>query len=174
MNKYLEAGKIRNVHGVNGNMIVESFCDSVDVFCSLKRLFLYDKSDNDYHSVDLSKNQKMSYNTVLIHIKGIESRETAMIYKSMTVYADRDDLPALKPETNYIADLIGLKVIDAKSQVVYGVISDVVNYGASDIYEIKNEDDKLFYFPAVKEYIVEIDLNKGVIINPIEGMFDDI
>ncbi|MBQ4137737.1 MAG: 16S rRNA processing protein RimM, partial [Clostridia bacterium] len=32
--KYLECGKIINTHGVRGNLKIESWCDSLDVFCA--------------------------------------------------------------------------------------------------------------------------------------------
>jgi ribosomal 30S subunit maturation factor RimM len=47
-----------------------------------------------------------------------------------------------------------------------------MNYGASDIYEIKGRDGKVFLVPAVKEYVVKIDLEKGMYLRPIEGMFE--
>ena len=47
------------------------------------------------------------------------------------------------------------------------------NFGASDIYTVKTEKGDVM-IPAVAEFVKEIDLEKGVFIKPIEGMFDEI
>ena len=43
---------------------------------------------------------------------------------------------------------------------------------AGDLYEINTEAGTVL-IPAVKEFIKEINLEKGIFISPIEGMFDD-
>ena len=40
MKEYLEAGKIINKRGLNGELKVESYCDSPDVFCDLEKIYL--------------------------------------------------------------------------------------------------------------------------------------
>ena len=87
-----------------------------------------------------------------------------------TIYAAREDLP-LEEGDNFIEDLIGLPVVDAESGKQYGTLAGVINTGASDIYEIDTEDG-IRMIPAVDEFIKEIDLEKGIFITPIEGMFD--
>ena len=82
-------------------------------------------------------------------------------------------MPELKKDSYFIADLIGLSVYNFDDiTIFYGKITDVMNYGASDIYEIKGRDGKVFLVPAVKEYVVKIDLEKGMYLRPIEGMFE--
>ena len=45
-----------------------------------------------------------------------------------------------------------------------------MNTGASDIYVINTPNGEAM-MPAVKEFVKEIDLEKGIFIKPIEGMF---
>ena len=72
----------------------------------------------------------------------------------------------------FIADLIGLDVVDADSKCKYGKIKEVINRGASDIYVIKTNKGEVL-FPAVDEFIDSVDVECAVYIRPIEGMFDD-
>ena len=110
---------------------------------------------------------------VLAHLEGIDDLDRAISYKNTTVYADREDLPPLPEGAHYIVDLIGLPVINSGSGKVYGTLADVTNSGASDIYEISTEKGPR-YMPAVPEFVREIDLERGIFVQPIEGMFDEI
>ena len=87
-------------------------------------------------------------------------------------------LPSLAPFTQpvpedafFIADLIGLDVIDIATGEKLGTLADVLNLGASDLYEIKTPSGKKL-IPAVPEFIKEIDLDKGIFVALIEGMLD--
>ena len=71
----------------------------------------------------------------------------------------------------FIADIIGLPVIDLESGKELGELTDVLNLGASDLYEIKTEGGKKL-IPAVPEFIKEIDLERGIFVSLIEGMLD--
>ena len=95
--------------------------------------------------------------------------EAAEALKNQILYLSRDDLE-LEDGEIFIADLIGLKVIDVDSGTVYGTIQNVINTGASDIYVIKTENGEAM-IPAVKEFVKRIELDEGVYIKPIEGMF---
>ena len=39
MKEYLEAGKIINKRGLAGELKVESYCDSPDVFCGFDKIY---------------------------------------------------------------------------------------------------------------------------------------
>ena len=58
-----------------------------------------------------------------------------------------------------------------KSGEEIGKLSDVLNLGASDLYEINTKSGKKL-IPAVLEFIKEIDLEKGIFVSLIEGMLD--
>ena len=45
---------------------------------------------------------------------------------------------------------------------------------ASQLYEVKTPEGKTVYLPAVKEFIAEIDMERGVGIRPVKGLFDEI
>ena len=81
MNKYLEAGKIRNAHGVNGAVIAESYCDNIKIFCSLKTFYVRDSSENDLRKLTVIKNQKYNDITALVQFEDFTVREQALNYK---------------------------------------------------------------------------------------------
>ena len=70
----------------------------------------------------------------------------------------------------FIADIIGLPVKDAQSGQSYGVLTDVIEGGASQLYEIECGGKKA-YMPAIKEFIDRIDINDAIYVKVPEGMF---
>ena len=68
---------------------------------------------------------------------------------------------------------IGLSVIHADTGEELGKLADVINAGASDIYVIDTPYGQRM-MPAVDEFVVRIDLESGIYVRPIEGMFGEI
>lgn len=167
-NSYLECGIIINTHGVNGDVKLESLCDTPDILASMKRVY-FCESDK-YREVKVLR-ASVFKNFVIARLDGIDNMDKAIALKNTTVYAARDDFRL--PEGSYfIADLIGLDVIDNISGKIYGKIVDVQNKGASDIYVVKTQDGERM-MPAVKEFVKKTDLNKGVFVEVIPGMLFD-
>ena len=104
-------------------------------------------------------------------LEGVSDIDSAALLKETVIYANRDDFK-LEEGNYFISDLIGLSVIDNEdNSIIYGTLSDVINYGASDIYEVDTPNGKRL-IPAVPEFVKSIDTDKGIFISPIEGMFD--
>lgn len=165
--KYLECGKIINTHGIRGGVKAESFCDTPKKLASLTRLYFRDGNVFREHKI---KKASVFRQFVLFEIEGIDNVDSASAEKGRIIYADRDDL-AIDDGSYFIADIIGLRVIDINSGRVYGTLAEVSNLGASDIYTV-NTDDGEKMIPAVPEFIKKIDLEKGIFVSVIEGMFD--
>ena len=168
INEYLECGQITRAHGVNGAMVVNPYCDSYEVFAGIKTLYL--KVGDGYKPMAVKKCSPYK-NSAIVTVVGIETPEDVTKLRLVTVYAHRDDIPKEDGDF-FIVDLIGLPVLDAQSGVQYGILKDVTNQGAQDLYVIKRENKPDAYIPAIKEFVSEISLDKGVFITPIEGMLD--
>ena len=168
LNEYLECGKIINTHGVIGEVKVECYCDSPEILASLKKVYI--KKCNNYEAAKVSR-AFVSKNSVVMRLSCIKDMDEAQRMRDTVLYAAREDIP-IDDGAYFIADLIGLEVIDADSGEIYGKIVDVINRGASDIYVIKTKKGEVL-FPAVDEFISSVDTERAVFVKPIEGMFDD-
>ena len=101
----------------------------------------------------------------------IDSPEAVTVIRLEYLYAKREDI--LKDEGDYfIVDLIGLPVVDKETGEKYGVLSDVINQGAQDLYQIAREGKADAYIPAIPQFVSEIKLDEAIYITPIEGMLD--
>lgn len=165
--KYIECGKIVNTHGCKGGIKVESWCNSEKELAALKRLYLDCRNGMEMHRVNKASIFKQF---VIFDLDGIDDMDKAMLLKGKTVYAAREDFQLDEGEF-FLVDMIGLDVIDADDNKVYGKLKDIINRGASDIYVVDTEAGERM-IPAVDEFIASVDINKGIFVRPIEGMLD--
>ncbi|MBO5879054.1 MAG: 16S rRNA processing protein RimM [Clostridia bacterium] len=166
--EYLECGKICSPHGIRAAVKVESYCDSPAVLAKLKRVYLERAGSYEEREV---KSASVGDRFVIMQLSGIDSREDAQAYKNRLIFARREDIPIPKGRV-LIADMIGLDVIDADTGRVYGTLTEVNDGVRSQLYTIKTKSGEVL-FPAVKEFIEEIDVERGVFIHTIPGFFED-
>ena len=107
---------------------------------------------------------------VLLTLEGVDTLEAAVAMKNEIIYADREDFH-LGEGDFFIADIIGLPVIDVDDGKKYGTLKDVLNSGSSDIYEIATDSGDVM-IPAVAEFIIKVTPEDAIYIRPIPGMFD--
>ena len=165
--KYIECGKIINTHGCKGGLKVEPWCNSASDFTALKRLFISTKEGFVKYTVTKASVFKQF---VVLELKEITDMDAALALKNVTLYAVRDDF-ALDEGEYFLSDIIGLNVIDCESGKIYGTVADIINRGASDIYVVNTPNGERM-IPAVKEFIVSVDIEKGVSVRVIEGLLD--
>ncbi len=165
---YLEIGKIVGTHGVRGMVRIQFWCDSAEFFCKLKKIYL-DKEGKSSLKVSTSKPHG---NIVIAALKDIDSIEAAEAYRNKIIYMDRKDA-GLDEGQYFIADLLGCSVYDADSDKLLGIISDVSQTGANDVWHIKQGDTE-YLIPCIDEVVVSVDIDKEkVVIRPLKGIFPD-
>ena len=167
MKKFLEVGRIINKRGIRGELKIEPYSNSAEDFQSFENVYL-SSDGSDKRIIESCKEYK---GFVYLKISGISSPEEADKARGKYLYVDRDDIELGEDEV-FIVDLIGLDVIDKVSGKVYGKVKDIVNYGRYDIYVISS-GDKEYMMPAVDDFIDRVDVDSGVYVTPIPGMFDD-
>ena len=165
--EFLECGKVINKRGIGGELKVDCYCDSPSAVFSAKKMYTDIKGEKAFDVISVKEYKGFLY----VKLKGIDSAEAADSMRNKSLFVARGDIK-LDEDKNFIADLIGLEVIDAESKTVYGNVKDVVNYGASDIYVIS--DGKCEYMlPAVDGVIVETNLDGYILVRPMAGIFDE-
>ena len=167
---YIECGRACSPHGIRGLIKVEPWCDSPRVLAQSRRVFLAEK-DGSYREIAVSQ-ASVSGKFVIMGFSGIDSREAAQGFKNRTLYLHREDIP-LREGAVLLADIIGLKVINADTGRVYGIVEDISDVPRGRLYSIKTEDGTVL-LPDVPEFIIKIDTDLGVFIRPIEGFFKEI
>lgn len=163
---YLEAGKIVTTHGIRGEVKIMPYTDTPELLAEFDRLFI--GRNKDELTIERSRVFK---NMVVAKIEGVDTPEDAEKLRNKVLYMHRDDLE-LDDDTYFIQDLIGMEVRDADSDELYGIIDDVMQTGANDIYVVKSADRELLV-PAIADVVVSTDIDGGIMtIRPLDGLFD--
>ena len=165
----LEVGKIVNTHGLRGEVKVVPWTDYPEQFEDIE--YAYVKTKDDYERLTLS-GVKYQKGNIIVRFKEITDINDAEKYKNRVLYAERDMLGELPDGVYYIADLIGLTVVTDDGREI-GKISDVINTGASDIYEVKRDGMKDLLIPVTDETVLDVDIDGGsVTVHLIDGLED--
>ena len=162
---HIEIGKIVNTHGLRGHIKVEPWCDGIETFEYLNRVFV----GNVEYAIESVKNQK---NLFLLKLAKLDSIEDAEKLKNKVIYANEDEMPPLPEGVFYIKDIIGLSVYDGDNFI--GEITDWIETGANNVYVIKRPNGKDVLIPAIDSVIAEVDIeNKKMSVNMLEGLMED-
>jgi len=169
MEDLLQVGVITTTHGVRGEVKVFPTTDDPARFKKLKNVIL----DTGKEKLELEiAGVKFFKNMVILKFKGIDDINDVEKYRKKSLYVTRENAVKLKKDEYFIADLIGMKVSTDEGEEL-GTLSDVMQTGANDVYEVKDADGKTVLIPAIPDVVQETDLDGGVMrIRPLEGLFD--
>ncbi|MBE5903947.1 MAG: 16S rRNA processing protein RimM [Pseudobutyrivibrio sp.] len=172
MEDLYQVGSITQTHGIRGEVKVFPLTDDISRFKNMKNLLL-DGGKDGYISLEV-ENVRPQKNLVILKFKGIDNINDIEKYKGQGLYVTKENRVELKDDEYFIADLIGCEVyVDTDSDKKFGTISDVMETGANDVYEITLENGKTVLVPAIKECILNVDIEGGrVDIHLLEGLTD--
>lgn len=164
---FLEAGQIVGKHGIQGDVKVQSWCDSPELLCQLETLYWDDRTPVVVERAQIHKT------LVLMHLAGVDTPEAAEALRGRVLYLDRTNI-ALPDNLVFIQDILSFAVFDVRLNRVVGRLRNVLTTNpAHDLYEIEGTTGKRFYVPASKPFLKEIDMETGTIyIESIEGLLD--
>ena len=156
MEKYLRVGVISSSHGVRGEAKIFPTTDDVQRFKKLKTCIL----DTGRECKELHiESVKFFKQMVILKFKEITSIDELMPYKGKDLLVTRDQAVKLEENEYFICDLIGLRVVTDEGED-FGVLTDVIQTGANDVYEVKRPDGKEVLLPVIDECILDVDLEK--------------
>lgn len=157
MQEKFQVGAVASVHGIRGEVKVFPTTDEPEKFKKLKTVLL--KTEKEEREIKL-QSVKFFKNMVIVKLQGIESPEEAQKIKGATLWIPRKQAVPLAEDEYYQADLIGLSVVTEEGRTL-GVLTDVLETGANDVYEVTLEDGKKALFPAIKDCIKAVDVAAG-------------
>lgn len=167
----LQVGILSSTHGVRGEIKVFPTTDDVKRFKKNKEYILGTKNGNIDVMVESVKFFKQF---VILKFEGIDTLDDILAYKGCSLYVNRAHAVKLQKDEYFIADLIGMEVFDEEDNYI-GKLTDVLETGANDVYEITTEDDKTYLFPAIKECIKKVDMdNRKITAYVMPGLMEDI
>lgn len=140
--KLLQAAVVVAAHGIRGQVKLRSLLpypeelEEIDTLC--------DAFGKKTYSIKITSGAAPQY---IASIEGIKDRNAAELLKKLVLYTKAENIS--EPEHNY---LVGKSVTTAEGKA-YGVITEVANYGAGDVVEIKKETGETEMLPLNDQFI---------------------
>lgn len=178
----IKIGRIVNAVGLRGEVKVYHYSDYKERFEELEELIV-ERNAAKKHAAEKYTIEGVRYqkNMVVLKLKNINDRNAAEGLKDCDVFITEADLRELPEDTFYVKDLIGCRVVDVPKgdeksgagETEIGVITDVIQNSAQDIYQVKLPGGKEVLIPAVGEFVKEINIEeKTVRVSLIPGFLD--
>lgn len=155
----VEVGLVIGTHGLRGDLKIRLNSGDPDLLMSVDRVWLRLPAGT-LHSYEVSR-QVVHKGQVLLRFKGCESINHVDQMVRSQVHVAEEDLPELEEDEFYWGQLHGLKVVDRERGDI-GVLEDIYTTAAHDTYVVRGRLGEVL-IPVVKEFILEIDLEEGVI-----------
>lgn len=159
MEKFLQVGVISSTHGIKGEVKVFPTTDDVNRFKRLKEVHL---DTGKEHIILHPESVKFFKQFVILKFKEFNSINDIEAYKGKSLYVDREHAVRLRKDEFFIADLIGLSVETDEGED-FGIMKDVMQTGANDVYIVERTNGDEVLLPAIKECVKEIDIENGKI-----------
>ena len=169
MEKYLRVGVIANTHGVRGEVMVYPTTEDIKRFDYLKEAVI----DTGKEKINVNvTGVKYFKNMVILKFEQYDNMDQVIPLKGMDLLVTRENAIPLAEGEHYIVDMIGCKIITDEGNAL-GELTDVMQTGANDVYVVKTTDGKEVLLPAIKECVLEKDIeNKVIKVHIMKGLLD--
>lgn len=158
MEEMLQVGIISSTHGVRGEVKVFPTTDDVHRFKKLKHVIL----DTGKENINLEICQvKFFKQMVILKFKEFDNLNDVERFRGKSLYVTRENAVKLQKNEYFIADMIGLRVVSTEGEEL-GILRDVLQTGANDVYVVENEDAAELLLPAIRDCIRDVDMEQGI------------
>lgn len=169
MSDLLQVGVLTSTHGVRGEMKVFPTTDDVKRFKKNKNYVLETPKGTMEVKVESVKFFKQF---VILKFEGFDNIDEIAPYKGCSLLVTREHAVKCAKDEYFIADLIGMSVCEENGESI-GVLTDVIQTGANDVYVVKTPEGKEYLFPAIKECVLGVDMEeRKVTVHIMPGLLD--
>lgn len=165
-------GYLSRAHGIRGELAFVLNAESSDL--AQGEVWLRPKAGGTARLFEIER-ARAHHGALLVTLKGVGTRNEAEALKAHTVLVDAGRLPPLDADEIWLKDLPGLRVLveDEGGERDIGVIASADAPAGQVLWSITTPTGKEVLFPAVDEFVLSIDLEKGEArIAPPPGLLD--
>lgn len=165
MKEIFEIGIVTGVHGIKGDLKVFPYTSDPENL-SIQRFFLINGKKKEV------RNARMQGKFLIVKLDGIDTREAAIEMKGVVLSIPRENAAPLPDGIYYMEDLLGCSVYE--KDVLLGVLDDIIETGANDVYSVIDVKGREILIPAIKEVVLNTDvMNKRIDVALLEGLLED-
>lgn len=169
MQDILQVGAVTTTHGIAGEVKVFPTTDDPKRFRRLKSVLL----DTGRGMTELEiTSVKFFKNMVILKFKDYDRIEDVVKFKGKSLYVTRENAVKLKKNEYFIADLVGMDVF-TEDGARLGRLTDVLQTGANDVYEVTLDDGRQVLIPAIRDCILRVDVEQNEMkVHLLEGLLE--
>jgi 16S rRNA processing protein RimM len=157
--RLLAVGRVAGAFGVRGEVRISAFTEEPLALARFRALRRQDGSPA--LTITTAREAKGG---LICRCEGVETKEQADALRGLRLFIPRDALPEPDEDEFYLADLIGLAVVDPAGAPV-GKVKSVQDFGAGDILEIiPEEGGATWYLPFTREAVPQVKIAEGLIV----------
>jgi 16S rRNA processing protein RimM len=146
-------GRVAGAFGVRGEVRITSFTADPMSLVDYKTLLREDGSP----ALTLTGG-RVAKGGVVARAREIETRDQAEAARGLKLYIPRAILPPPEDDDEfYVADLVGLDVVDADGRPL-GRVRSVRDFGAGDLLEVEPPVGDSWWLPFTKEAVPEVSI----------------
>jgi len=164
---YLQVGIIASTHGIKGEVKVFPTTNDAKRFTKLKSAYI----DLGTEKMEIHIEQvKFFKKMVILKFKEFQDINEVERFKSKSILVTRDNAVKLEKDEYFIADLIDISVKTDENEDL-GILTDVLETGANDVYVVTTKENKEILIPAIKDCILEVDIEeRTMLVHLLEGL----
>lgn len=170
MMNWFNVGKIVNTHGIRGEVRVISSTDFPEERYAVgNKLNLFRDGDKKPLPLIVASHRRHK-NFDLLTFEGYTTIEMVQAFRDGMLKVSENQLGNLEENEFYFHEIIGCKVVDLNNNEI-GVIDEILQTGANDVWAVKPAKGKMHYIPYIEDVVKNIDIeNKVITIDAIEGL----
>lgn len=152
-------GEFGRPHGLNGEIRLKSYTGDPLAIAGYGPLRASD--GRSLELVDARPAPGAATDILLCRVKGVADRTGAEALNRVTLAVARERLGAPEEDEFFLADLIGLAVVDADGAQLGSIVA-VPNYGGGDLLEIRSaKGGPTALLPFTKAFVPSLDIANG-------------
>ncbi len=145
----MEIAKVLKAQGIRGELKLGCSVDNADMLKQVKKMYIDGRAYEVLHF-------RANGNFCFVSLDGVLTRNDAEELRNKTVYADKEQV-ILASDRYFVDDLIGCDIVLGGK--VVGRVSDLLQYGAADVFVCRGDGCKNYSFPFLKDVVTAVDVN---------------
>lgn len=170
---HLAVGRIAGVHGLRGELRVETHTDFPEERFALGQSLLLGDSLEAIEVVAARPHKGQ----MLVRFENIETRDDAEPLQGTWLYIPEETAADLEEDTYFVHQIVGLTVQTTEGKKL-GTIKDVLFTGANEVYVVQPNDGinqgRELLVPAIADVVQSVDLEAGVLtVQLLPGLMEE-
>lgn len=163
----LRIGVISSTHGIRGEVKVFPTTDIPEQYETLSSVFL--DTGKELLTMEIERVRYFK-KMIIVKFKGFDNINDIEPYRGKDLFITREQAVPLAENEYFIADLIGCRAVTDDGREL-GVLDDVLETGANDVFLVKKTDGKELLLPYIDECITSIDIDeKLIMVHMMKGL----